>query len=110
VCAPKALGPAHPDDGEARADVDQLGERIEPKTLAQRPNRRQAAAAGYCASDGRKKRGVIEIIDGVYIATEIDGDMLGVLLPERLADVREREQVRRAKIRTALSRIARAAP
>ncbi len=87
MCAPKALGPAHPDDGEARAVVDQLG---------------------YCASDGRKKRGVIEIIDGVYIATEIDGDMLGVLLPERLADVREREQVRRA--RTALSRIARAAP
>lgn len=47
---------------------------------------------------------------GQSVIVGIVRDHLDGLLPKPLADVREREQAQRAKVRTALVRIARSAP
>ena len=78
MCARKAPGPAHPDDREAQPDVDQLDERIDPKALTQRPNRRQAVTPRYAIADGRVTVGVVELTtDGIYIAVASSGAEIG---------------------------------
>jgi hypothetical protein len=81
----KAPGSNHQvDGGGARTGEDRLGRQINPEASSRKLNYSQAAAR-YAVSDGRQHVGCVVESDGVYIAVNPAGVVVGTFARLALA-------------------------